>query len=204
MSLTIDLEINVSASTTPVALYNINLLRYSQQFNNALWSKALATVTEDVVATTAPDGTNTADKIIVNNLQNSGNAFQTLTKTETAIQYTASIYAKSAEWNSLGLYLQGGSFTNRASVIANMTAGTKNTAAVNGTFTSASATLTSIGSGWYRISLTATTGTETSIQVYAYPANNLTFVNGDGTSGVYVWGAQLQYGSAMTPYIVTN
>lgn len=201
MSLTIDLGINVSADTTPTTLYGRNLLRYSQQFNTSPWATAVATVTADQAV--APDSTTTADKVVVNNLQNSGNVYQTVTKTTSAIQYTWSVYAKVAEWNSIGVYLQGGSFTNRASVIANVSTGTIGAAAVNGTYTNASASITSIGSGWYRIALTATTGPEASVQAFAYPGNNSTFPNGNGTNGIYVWGGQLEYGSAATAYKLT-
>jgi hypothetical protein len=56
----------------------------------------------------------------------------------------------------------------------------------------------SVGNGWYRCSVVVTT---TGIRFYI-PSSSSTFA-GNGTSGIYLWGAQLEAGSFATSYIPT-
>ena len=61
------------------------------------------------------------------------------------------------------------------------------------------------GNGWYRISATATTdGTASRFRGYLAEADNDPFYQGDGTSGVYIWGAQVEQQSYATSYIPTS
>jgi hypothetical protein len=82
---------------------------------------------------------------------------------------------------------------NRATTIFSTVTGTiPNPASVNGTFTNASSIITPLADGWYRCSLTFTTGTETSISLRLYSRLPTT---GDGSSGLLLWGVQLEAGS---------
>ena len=66
-----------------------NLLTYSEQFDNAAWTKD-GTVTAN--STTAPDGTATADTYSVASVVGSSGAYRTVTSK--ADYYTFSVYAK--------------------------------------------------------------------------------------------------------------
>ena len=66
-----------------------NLLTYSEEFDNAAWTKSSATVTAD--DTTAPDGTTTADLIATSS--SGGLIYQDTTITD-ANNFTFSIYLK--------------------------------------------------------------------------------------------------------------
>jgi hypothetical protein len=75
---------------------------------------------------------------------------------------------------------------------------------VAGTFTSASAAIQNVGNGWYRCSVTFTSGTETSIRSQIFQLKNSANFTGNGTDGIYIWGAQLEEGAFPTSYIPTT
>jgi hypothetical protein len=65
-----------------------------------------------------------------------------------------------------------------------------------------------VGNGWFRVSLTATAqASGTALLIYylsnAATTGGLTYT-GDGTSGVYIWGAQLEAGAFATSYVSTT
>ena len=62
--------LQATSASRPVLRSRYNLLEQSEVFDNAYWTKTNSTVTAN--AGVAPDGTTTADKLIVNNAINSG------------------------------------------------------------------------------------------------------------------------------------
>jgi hypothetical protein len=117
-----------------VELVPYNLLTYSQQFDNADWTKASATITANT--TTAPDGTTTADTLTITS---GGYLLQQLTlyPAVSGQSVTISVYAKNQTTNFL---IFGG-------------------ATPSGTDTS---TITNVGNGWYRHTTTRVFTTTTS------------------------------------------
>lgn len=173
-----------------------NLLQQSETFDNAIWSKSGSSVTAN--NTTAPNGTLTADKLV----ENTANTDHRISGTFTAVigtAYTTSIYLKSSERTSVQLYsnIQGGV----KSVIINLS---------NGTFSSSTLpnapTITNVGDGWYRVSYLQTADITSPISVYVVllNASNQPTYTGDGTSGVYIWGAQLVEGTTAQTYLPTT
>ncbi len=185
-----------------------NLFQRSEEFDNAYWSKVSGTVTPN--ASTAPDGTTTMDKWVVDNTVTSTAAYLNLgvTKAASATTYTLSYFVKAAEKGGFRIYVRDSATSANFSIVTfNITNGTIQTAAsAGGTFTAASApTPTDCGGGIYRCSLTFTTGTETSIAIRPFAMNSDgTAFTGDGTSGIFVWGAQLEAGAFATSYIPTT
>jgi hypothetical protein len=177
-----------------------NLALYSEQFDNAAWAKSNATVTAN--ATTSPEGYVNAYKLITNNAVINGQITDNISKSASQITYTSSIFVKKAEWDRIGLYISDAStFNNRGQAFFNLD-GTLGTVAAAGTFTNASSNIEEYPNDWYRVYLTVTVPSTTTTIVLRYYSLDNNELNGDGTSGIYIYGAQLEEGS-LTSYIPT-
>jgi hypothetical protein len=162
------------------------------------WSLQTATVTTN--ATNSPAGTTTADKLITNNAQGIGAANQDFVKAASAITYTISVFAKASEHSALRFILRDPLLSaNRADVVFSLSTKTFSFPFVGGTYSGHSYSFVEYPNDWIRVFMTATTGSE--IALRAQVINNTT---GDGTSGLFVWGAQLEAGAFPTSYIPTT
>jgi len=179
-----------------------NLCLYSQAFDNAAWTKSRATVVAN--ATVAPDGTTTAYKLVEDNTAGATHRiYLSVDKvTASAITYTGTIYAKAAERSVVSFKLPGKTEADQSRIAVYLRTG--EISAIGGSgFTSASASATSVGNGWWRVSLAATSDTDTKIVLFAQVSDTLASTgsyNGNGTSGIYIWGAQLDQAATATPY----
>ncbi len=181
-----------------------NLLLYSEQLDNAAWGKNNVTVAADITTTTfnifaADRITETSD--VAGQYHSIS---QTITKPASSIQYTFSVYARTAGREILGLRME--SSGNGVVFSINLNTGAVVTAAgTYGTgFSGAVGSTTNVGGGWYRIALTVTTNTSTSmlVQLYLQDPTSSVYI-GNGTSGAFVWGVQLEGSSVATPYAQT-
>jgi hypothetical protein len=173
-----------------------NLILYSEQFNDASWAANLnASATAN--ATTAPNGTATADKIVEDTSTSQHYVGQTPTSI-TGVGHTISVFAKAAERSFLFLFEDSAGGRSAYFDLSNGTIGT-----VGG---SATASITSVGNGWYRCSVTYTaSGTLVRMRVATATANGTASYTGNGTSGIFVWGAQVEVSDfGATAYIPTT
>jgi hypothetical protein len=176
-----------------------NLLLRSEEFNESAWVKLGGAVTgASINAIVAPDGTTTADKFTEDSSTGGHNVGEAATTTAAA--HTFSVYAKAAERTFILLYQNQGFIGQTFNLATGELGGT------GGQVAPTSASITAVGNGWYRCSITTTTpAASTSHRVYLMPSDAGSVVyTGDGTSGVYLWGAQLNLGSFALTYIPTT
>jgi hypothetical protein len=173
-----------------------NLLTYSENFDNAIWTKGNSTIIPNTAI--APDGTLTADKHVENTVSSTHYLAINLSGLTATSYYTYSFYAKAGERTRLTLGSWDG--TLGTDCVFNLLTGVVDVAGTLGT-----ASITNVGNGWYRCSV-ARAIASTILQIFPYldsatsgaGANNYT---GNGASGLYLWGAQLEEGAFATSYI---
>lgn len=164
-----------------------NIALQSETFSSATWAKSNATISADV--TTAPNGTNTADKLV----DNSVNDQHRIDQTSASVIGTNvfSVYAKKAERSFIQLRvgLSGAYFD-------------LNTGTTGGISAGITASIQDAGNGWYRCTIirVSTVANEVLRINLATAINTNNFI-GDGTSGAFIWGAQFEAGAFPTTYI---
>ena len=188
----------------------VNKILQSQTFDNASWTKSNSSITADAspYPTLAPDGTQTADELIeASDTGQTHQATQTITRSSNAEFWTASVYLKQNTNQRIRLQFTDGS-SNGAYGIFDASSGTITAGPGDlGSATHTFGTIISAGNGWYRCRITSKIPATTSVLlqiILCDGASNTTTYNGDGSSSVFIWGAQLQQGGQLGRYVATT
>jgi hypothetical protein len=194
----------------PITFESLGLLIEEQRTNLCLqsedfstnWGETTASVQTNVLV--APNGLLTADKFV----EGSGSVTPVLAQNisvTSGTSYTFSVYAKEDPTSAkryLTLLLPSTQFGANVRITVNLG---------NGTLVSNNSpdatSIVAVGNGWYRCSVTkAATGTGTvgvQLRISNVTPDTLSTYTGDGYSGIYIWGAQLEAGAFPTSYIPT-
>jgi len=178
-----------------------NLLQYSEDLTNGVWGKQNTTITAN--STNAPDSALTADQMFDDTSLNWHRIIYT-TSVISGNAYTYSIYLKAntetaVQLNSYNIYASN-SFNYANFDLQN---------GVVGTYANCTPSITNIGNGWYRCSITQTSVVSGTSYLYITTTNNNPLSSdrptyaGAGNS-FYIWGAQLVQGSDALGYLRTT
>jgi hypothetical protein len=173
-----------------------NLLLRSEEFDSGTWGKTRISVTANAIE--APDGTLTADELIEDSSPNTTHFVNQNIPLTSGLDFVVSVYFKATKSpRPINLRFNTGVPTGNTTFDP-----------TDGTFSRSSAILdatsVNVGNGWWRYSFRQVANATVNAQLQFFFSNSGVSYTGDGTSGIYVWGAQLEQGAFPTSYIPTQ
>ena len=191
---------SITSSTT-------NLVLRSEEFDTVNWTKLGSTVTPN--ATSSPTGATTADKLVesATNAEHLGR--QIVSGYSAGAAVSCSIFVKAAERTSLKIRVLDTVVNANGFEGAINTAGGTTAGSSSGTGTLTSVTATNVGNSWWKIvvvGVVSSTSISCLFDVFVLSGNasSSTVYAGNGTSGIYLWGAQLEQSATVGPYVPTT
>jgi len=174
----------------------LQLIQYSEAFDNAYWTKSgLLTPTSGFVS---PKGDLSAFKLVEDSSNGGHKIHRNIAGTTANTNYSISFYVKANGNDYVTLNPTGLSASNAQFNINTKTIAIDNYAGT----TYSNGLITELANGWLRCSVTINEPYGT-IYAHIYTSSTPSYLTytGNGTSGVYIFGAQLEQGSYPTSYI---
>lgn len=176
-----------------------NLLLRSEEADNASWTKTRTVAVANQI--TAPDGQLTADLVREDTSAGLTHLFQQAVSGVNGTLYTASALIKSSG-RPLGMIsLQGTPFTSARRAFFNLTTGE-----ITGLTSNTVAWALSVGNGWWLCHVQAAANATGSglMLVCPSPSPAATAYDGDGVSGICVWGMGVKAEPVGSSYVASG
>ena len=171
-----------------------NLVTYSENFSDSSWIKSRSTYTSDAIK--SPSGLINMGYLTENTASGNTHYMRTFLTLTDGIYYTLSVFAKAKERNIICLGDNAASQSNTG-VWFDLTNGvilTQRSGYVGN--------IKDFGNGIYRCSVIYSASASRQYADIALSlSDGVNVYTGDGTSGVYIWGAQVEQQSYPTSYI---
>lgn len=177
-----------------------NKLVYSQEFDNdPAWTKTRSSISANLI--NGPDGTLTADKLVEDDTVTATHSVNKSFSSTSGETYAFSIYIKAGERTNFAIQLSPDAFGATQRARFNLSTGE----ATIESGEAATALINPLADDWFRCVIICTaTATTTSVFLFYLHDGTSTSYTGDGSSGLYIWGAQLEELPFATPYIPTT
>jgi hypothetical protein len=179
-----------------------NLISWSEDLTNSIWVKNSLTVTSNIIK--SPDGFITADKIVESSGSSSYKRIYQLTTASSTPNgfHTFSMYIKKGERFMIGLSMSDG-VTGDVGCTFNLNTISCIPAYTNGSWTLLGSKISDAGDGWFKCSVSGyrNSGTRSDIFIYMLDNTGNSNYTGNGTSGIYIWGAQLEQSNGVGMYL---
>lgn len=158
------------------------------------WTKSGVSVVDN--ATTAPDGTTTAEKLVESALNELHRSFRAISSSLSGKQVVHAVFAKAAERSKLRLVESSG-----PNILFDLSAGT----AVVSSGSPHAYGMQAVGRGWFRCWFSHTeSDASTVVQLQVCDVAGSSTYAGDGSSGLFVWGAMSHEGREIGAYVAAS
>jgi hypothetical protein len=193
---------NYVGSIIPVPPFNLGATQTTNYCPNSNAPNNITAGTSTSNATIAPDGTTTAQLFVANGTSATHSIGIYTFNSPSSTTVTGSVYVKKGTTNYFNLDIRDTNNSAEVYGAFDFSGATATTTTVLNSVTNASATLTPVGNGWYRATVTATfPSTFVYGGIFVLPCDAFGVAFNSTTSSIYTFGFQLETGSQATSYV---
>ena len=187
-----------------------NLLTHSNDFTNSSWGKTRGSIISN--SGVSPDGNSNADKFIPSTALDTHNFFYAHTVHSPfnaySSMYSFSVYVASAGYGFATVGLGSHYITNYYAVVIDLSNGKKTATYSSGTHDDKACIVEAVGS-FYRVTIKGYDASHyyagaSDTATYTPSKHGMNLFSGDGTSGILVYGGQLEDQATSSSYIPTS